>query len=393
MKPWRQIWHLTRRDFLERGKSRGFQVTLLLTVVIFVAMIPIFALAFKEPAPVRIGITEAVPDGTEAVLRQLALAADITVEVEPFGEMEEAEAALEDGAVEVVYTGTEVVWFEEESAAVAAVIRGAATASKVRETAAALRLTEAELQELLAPPALGVSTLLPPDPEEEPRRIAAMVGLLVLYMSIIIFGQFVGTGVMEEKQNRVVEVVMSRVEPVQVLVGKVVGIGVLGLIQLVVLGGSAWLALNFVDLPGVPLPAIGAEILVGVVLWFLLGYTMYAVLFAAMGATVSRQEDMQGAMMIPILFMLPGFFIAQIAQEAPDMTLVVVASLVPLWTPMVMPVRAAVGAVSSAELALAVGLLAVATYLVIRIGARLYRGAVLRIGGKVRLRDAWRGVV
>lgn len=390
MNRWAQTMYLARRDFMARAKSRAFQVTLLLIVGLVVLVIPLIAYIVPEPAPVTIALTRAAPAGTEQALVQIAAEAGLPIEVTGFDDESLAEQALRDGAADVVYTGSRIVWLEKASTSVNAIVNAAAARVEVDGAAGELGLTPAELEELVAPPELDQVILAPPDPEEEPRRIAALVGLILLYMSILIFGQFVATGVLEEKQNRVVEVVLSRVEPAQVLVSKVAGIGALGLVQLLVLGGAVWGATYFVDLPDISLPSIGGPILAGVILWFLLGYTLYAVVYAALGATISRQEDLQGAVMIPIVFLLPGFFIGQIAQEAPDALAVVVASYLPFWSPMVMPVRAAVGAVTPWEVALAVAIIAITTYFVVRIGARLYRGAVLEIGERVKLREAWR---
>lgn len=386
-----QTWYLIQREFGQRAKSRAFQIMMLVTVGLVMSVIPLMAIALGEPAPIRIGITSAVPDGTAEALRRRAAELDVVVILESYPNEGGAEAALRDGRVDVVYTGSAIVFLDEESTTAKAVVIGAAASLAFRDAAATLGVPEAELAQVLAPPDLETSIVEPPNPEEEPRRIGALVGLILLYMSILIFGQFVALGVMEEKQSRVVEIVLSRVEPEQVLVAKVVGIGALGLVQLGVLGGAIWLALSFVDIADVSLPALGAEILASLVFWFLVGYTMYAVLYAALGATVSRQEDLQSVLILPVLLMLPGFFLGQVAQEFSDAPLVVVASLVPLWSPMVMPVRAAVGDVPFWELAVAVVLVMAASYAAIRVGSRLYRGAVLRLGAKVRLRDAWRG--
>jgi ABC-2 type transport system permease protein len=375
---------------MQRAKSRAFQIMMLVTVGLIMAVIPLAAFLTPDPEPLRIGLLSSVPGGMEEALSQRAAELDQDVEVVTYPDLESAEEALRDGEVGVVYTGSEIVWLEEESLTSKAVITGAASQVQFREAAEALGLTAEELAAALTPPDLEVSIVAPPDPEEEPRRVGALIGLILLYMSILIFGQFVALGVMEEKQNRVVEVVLSRVEPAQVLLSKVVGIGGLGLAQLVVLGAAIWFALNLIEIEGVSLPALGAEILASIVFWFLLGYTMYAVLYAALGSTVSRQEDLQSALILPVFAMLPGFFIAQVANEFPESPLVVFGSYFPLWSPLVMPVRAAVGAVAVWEVALAVVLVLIFSYLVMLAGARIYRGAVLQLGARVKLREAWR---
>lgn len=385
-----QTWVLTRREFMQRAKSRAFQVMTLVTIGLVLAIIPLLALTMRDADPAIIGLTPGVAPQLEEALRHRAAELDVEIAVRSFPDLASAEAALQDGDADVVVTPDELVWYEHESSRTRSIIVGANTSVALHEAAADLGLTEAELAALLASPSLGVRVMVEPDPEEEPRQIGALIGLLLLYMSIIIFGQFVALGVMEEKQNRVVEVVLSRVEPTQVLMSKVLGIGALGLLQLLLVGGAVWLAVNLVDLADVSLRAIGAEILAWVVFWYLLGYLLYAVIYAALGATITRQEDLQGALLIPVLVILPGFFVAQLAMSNSELPLIVAASFIPLWSPMVMPVRAAVSDVALWEIVLTVALVIATAYGIIRLGARIYSGAILQFGAKVKLRDAWR---
>ena len=389
MSPLRQTWELTRREFVQRAKSRGFQVMALVTAGLILALVPLLSAISTNDEPIRVGLTAAVPSGSEEAIRQQSTAIDVPIEIVVYPTMDAATDGLSGGAVDAVYTGSAIVWLHEESAVVRSVIVGAAASARFGDAAQRLGLSETELAAVLTPTPLEPTILSPPDPEAEPRRVGALIGVFLLYMSILVFGQFVALGVMEEKQNRVVEVVLSRVEPAQLLIGKVVGVGALGLVQLVVLGGSAWLALSLTDVADISVTRLGGEIFLSVMLWFLLGYTMYAVIYAALGATVSRQEDLQSTLILPVIIMLPGFFLAQIAQEQPDSPAVEVASLVPFWAPMVMPTRAALGPVPPWQLGLAVVLVVIFSYLLIRAAARVYRGAVLRLGAKVRMRDAW----
>jgi len=211
-----------------------------------------------------------------------------------------------------------------------------------------------------------------------------------MYMAILMFGQFVMLGVLEEKSNRVVEVVLSRVQPHQILTGKVLGIGLLGLLQLIIVSAAVVVMLTMINVQGIDLAAIGAGMLARIVFWFLLGYAFFSVLYASMGALVSRQEDAMSAGMIPIMLMLPGYFFSLLASGDPELATVRLFSLIPPTSPMVMPIRSSVTPVPAWEIALSIGLIVVAIYAMIRFGGRVYRGAVLQIGAKVRIRDAWR---
>ena len=389
MSPLRQTWEITRREFLQRAKSRGFQVMLLVTAGLILALGPVLSAISTDAEPIRAGLTAAVPDGSDEAIQQQSAAVDVSIETVAYPTLDAATEGLRSGAVDAVYTGSTIVWLDEESAVVQSVFAGAAVSVRFGEVAQQLGISETELAAAFKMAELEPRVLSPPDPEAEPRRIGALIAVTLLYMSILIFGQFVALGVMEEKQNRVVEVVLSRVEPAQLLIGKVAGIGALGLVQVVALGGSAWFALSLADVADISVSRLGGEIFFSVILWFLLGYTMYAVIYAALGATVSRQEDLQSTLILPVIVMVPGFLLGQFAQEQPDSIVVVVASLVPLWSPMVMPTRVALGSVPLWQLILAIVLVVVFSYLVIRAAARVYRGALLRLGAKVRLRDAW----
>ena len=391
MSRYRQVILLARREFIQRAKSRAFLVTMAIIVVVVVLAGPIILLLQDEEKPIDIGLVGSEPTGLESGLDEQATAFDVEVTITRFRTVVEAEEALNDESIDVVLVdASEVVWHKDESLRTATIVTGAVAAAEQRVVMEELGLTDEEMIRLVAPTQMTQRTLVAPDPEEEPRQIAAFVGMFILYVSIIVFGQFVAVGTVEEKQNRVVEVVLSRVKPAQVLVGKVLGIGALGLTQLLVLAATVAVVVSIIEIPNVSLPSLGAEIIGGVIFWFLLGYTLYAFIYATLGATVSRQEDLGSVVILPSFLVLPGFFIAVRAIENPDLLVVRLASFFPPWAPMVMPVRSAVGNAPFWEVALSVVLVLVAIYLLVRIGARVYTGALLRTGGKVKLREAWK---
>lgn len=235
-----------------------------------------------------------------------------------------------------------------------------------------LGLSESEISLVVEPISIEVTTLEEQDVQDDAKRGAAFVGAILLYISIIMFGQFVAMGTVEEKQNRVVEVILSRVRPWQVLVGKVVGIGFLGLLQLLILAGAAYASAQLADLPDIDVAAIGLPIIASLFFWFILGYTFYAFLYAAVGSTVSRQEDLQGAIMIPIILIMPGYLLAIFAAENPEALLPTVASWLPPWAPFVMPVRIAAGVTQPWEIVVAVVGTALGAVALVWIGSRVY---------------------
>jgi ABC-2 type transport system permease protein len=386
-----QIFEVARRDFMQRARSKAFLITTLVTIAAIFGLVPLIAQDVLDPAPVVVGTVGATPPGFEPRLDAVAEAFGFEVKLEKADSLQSAEQKATDGDLDVVVVdGRELVFARSEdarlSAALNAVLQGISRDAAIAD----LGLSAEDAARIVAPPSLDERIVAEPDPEDMPRMVGAQIGSILLYMAILIFGQFIMMGVMEEKQSRVVEVVLSKVKPERLLTGKIVGIGLLGLIQLLAIGGSVLGAVLMLDIPGVSLPSLSLGLLIRTLFWFLLGFGLYAVLYGALGATVTRQEDAQGAAMLPVILLLPGYFISFTAIEDPDGLAAVIGSLVPFSAPIVMQVRAATGTVPMWQLALSIALVVLTTLIVIRLGARIYRGAVLSIGRKVRLREAFK---
>jgi ABC-2 type transport system permease protein len=232
-------------------------------------------------------------------------------------------------------------------------------------------------------------TALDPDAEADGQRVVvAIIGTAVLYSLLILFGQFVAQGVVEEKASRVVELLLATMKPWQLLAGKILGLGVLGLGQIVVIAGigvGGALGFDLVDIPG---DLVGTAI--SVVAWFVLGYAFYAAIFAVAASLVSRQEDLGTVIMPTTLVLVAAFVVGIQASANPGGTLAIVTSYLPGLSPLVMPVRQAAGEVAWWEIGLAVLLMLAAIALVVRLGGRIYAGALLRTGGKTKIREALR---
>jgi ABC-2 type transport system permease protein len=232
-----------------------------------------------------------------------------------------------------------------------------------------------------------VRTLEASDPERRANRAIAFPAVLLLYGQLIGYGYTVAVGVVEEKATRVVEVLLSTIRPVQLLAGKIIGIGLVGLVQLLIIGGvglAVAVGIDAIDLPPGAFATLGM-----VLLWFLLGYAFYSVLFAVAGATVSRQEEVQNTATPMSLVLVASFLAAISALNNPDGTIATVASYLPPTAPLVMPVRVAAGAASGWEIIVSVLLTVAAIAVLVPLSARLYSGAVLRTGARVKLGSAW----
>ena len=394
MSGWRQVAIIARRDFVQRATSKPFLFTMALIVGLVLVTGPLLADA-GQPDPARqVGVV-GEPSATFTASVQ-AFAAQVELEPELVGmdDVASGQDQLAAGDVDVVLVleppPGALVWQSEPDLRLATVLTGALRADAQQRAAAETGLSPSQAQRLLAPEAPSVEIVEPTDPRDTAEEAAVFVGVLLLYISVILFGQFVMLAVVEEKSSRVVEVILSRVLPYRLLAGKVIGIGVLAVVQIVLLAAALYVVARQV-VPEEEFDfAVGIGLLASIVGWFLVGFAFYAVLYAALGSTVTRQEDMQSVALLPLLFVLPGYFIATFATGNPDGLLPTIASILPPTSPFVMPVRSAVGEVPPWQLGLSVALLLAATYGMIRLAGRIYSGAILSIGAKVSLREAWR---
>lgn len=234
-----------------------------------------------------------------------------------------------------------------------------------------------------------VQALEPADPQAATKLVTGIVVAILLYVSIMTYGMFVAQGVVEEKSSRVVEILLATVRPVHLLLGKVIGLGLVGLTQLAILAVAGLVAGGVSGVFSTSSVALGT--LGWGLVWYLLGFLLYAMLYGAAGALVSRQEDTQ-AVVGPVNIALVIGFVAGInlLTQAPQGAATRIVSLIPLLSPVLMPARIALGTVEAWEIALSlvltVALIAVVTWA----GARVYRNGVLRVGSRVRLADALR---
>jgi ABC-2 type transport system permease protein len=253
--------------------------------------------------------------------------------------------------------------------------------------------------------------------------------LILLYTATILYGVQVANGVIEEKSNRVMEVMIGAVRPSQLLTGKIFGIGALALTQMLIFAlaaASAAIVLVLViagtlshadaaslarqaaaaqaSVPGAnPVPGAGAQAamagaipistLAYLVIFFLVGFFSYAALFAGVGALCSKAEDIQqinGVMMIPIIL---AYIVAVIALAGdPDKPFVAWASMVPLLSPMVMFTRVAISSVPAWQIVLSLALSLAAIWGLTLLAGKLYRVGVLMYGKPPKLRDIWRAL-
>lgn len=223
-------------------------------------------------------------------------------------------------------------------------------------------------------------TIEPVDVEREGREGAAFGLTLVLYLLTVILTSQVASGVAVEKSNRVSEVLLAIVPPRSLLFGKVIGIGCIGLVTIV--AGAIPVVIRFTVGADVP-DGIGTALLASSA-WFIGGLALYLVLAGSLGALVSRQEEI-GAVVTPLTMLLVVGYIISIS--AAETTFGAVLAYIPLLSPMVEPYRIAIGEGSTLEYVASLAILVAAVIVAGRVGATVFRRAIVRTGRRLRLRE------
>ncbi|HXT50031.1 MAG TPA: ABC transporter permease, partial [Thermoanaerobaculia bacterium] len=222
------------------------------------------------------------------------------------------------------------------------------------------------------------------------------IGLfMILYMTIIIYGQMVMNGVLEEKANRVVEVIASTTTPEQLMAGKLLGICGVALTQIgvwltsaAVLTGPAMAARLAPQ--GTNLPTLSPAVIAHFVALFLLGFLFYSSWYALIGAAFNSPQEAQQLASIGVFFVIVPWMVFMPVLNDPDSTMAVVFSLIPMFTPMIMMLRIAVKMPPAWQLAVAYTLMILADLGMVWLCARVYRVGILMYGKKPSLSEIWR---
>jgi ABC-2 type transport system permease protein len=299
-----------------------------------------------------------------------------------------ADDALRRGDVDVVVDATsrQILFHKSVDDTRAAIVGAAWQATSAAQAAADLGLSAAQVASVTSPPALSVTTVEP----EKDTGVGELVGMLsaiLLFICLNTFGALVLTGVVEEKTSAVVEILLSQVKAHVLLAGKVLGIGIVAMIQfaLLVLAGVVSLKVSGTSVPGAVWVALPSTI--G---WFLGGFAFYATLFALAGSFVSRQEDAQSSAAPISLIFTAGYILVFVVLGDPGATLPTVLSILPPFAPLLMPLRIATGVAALWQVALAVVLLLGAVYVVIRAAGAIYARSLLHRGSRITWRQALR---
>ena len=418
----RKVWAIIRREFIERVRSKWFLISTILGPIFMIALgvLPSLlatrtgrvnqivlvdqgtgGLAARVQAQLgrsghfRVAILESDPEDGAAVAESLTVAVRVE-EIDGFLLL--SAAIIEAGSAE--YRGRNVSSLRDM-----AVLESAVRQSVVIERLNRRGIDPAVVQEAQARIDLRTMRITKRGATGESGEATFILGYavgLVLYMVILLYGINVMRSVLEEKQTRIIEVLVSSLRPFQLMMGKVVGVGSVGLFQFsiwtlvgylmlryrqVILG---WFKVPAEAMNAVQMPSISTELMTMVIVYFLLGYLLYAALFAVVGASVNTDTEAQQAQQPVMMLLVAALVVSFGALGDPGGQLAVTASLIPLSSPVIMPVRVATSDVPSSQVALSLAILAGTVIVVIWGSARVYRIGILMYGKRPSMKELWR---
>ena len=260
-----------------------------------------------------------------------------------------------------------------------------------------LSLSTEQLQTLFSPIQFeqhSVSTTTKSEEELSEARGLVYILVFLIYFTVIFYSNMIATEVATEKSSRVMEILISSISPVKHMFAKVLGIGSLGLVQMMLLGIGGFIAVktsasNMVD--GVTsffgFSNLSISTIVFAVVFFLLGYFLYATVAALLGSLVSRTEDVGQAIMPIMILVILAFMIAMPGLTNPELGFLKYSSYVPFFAPLVMFLRVGMLDLPLWEPLLSIAIMLITIFIIGVFGARVYRGGVLMYGPSRSLKD------
>jgi ABC-2 type transport system permease protein len=387
------VYLVARREFVVRVRSRVFRIGTILIVLLLIGYVVLQTRVLTtKPTVTTVGFTgpaQVLAPPLKEAARGLG-----GITIQPVSSQAVAESLVRSGQLDVLVTGSplspQVLVKDQLNATLQAALTGLVKQEALAAQLTAHGLNPRTVAAAVAHASIHVHSLTPPSARTTQRLVIALIVGVVLFVSLQIYGIQVAQGVAEEKESRIVEILLATLRPGQLLLGKVVGIGLVGLLQLAIMGAVALILLERTHV--VTIPAFGAGDIAGGLLWFVLGFSLYAILFAAAGSLVSRVQEVQMATLPVIMALIVGY-LAGFAVVLPDpgSPASTVLSVVPFLAPVLMPERLATGDALAWQVVLAVALTLVAIGAATWLASRIYGNSVLKTGARVRLGEALQG--
>jgi ABC-2 type transport system permease protein len=434
-----KVFVVVRREFVERVRTKAFLIGTFLGPLLMVFLMVMPALMMSGGTRTqRIAIVDATTDGVGARVESQLMAQTFTADGDTLPRYDLTRVAVEPARIEAVRDSMVALTGFSESerpgsysgvlvVSDATVIEGRASyfggnvgsietmgrlEGSIAQAVRTARLERAGVDPAVVATAMAGTRMNTTKVEDgratgesgEASFILAYVMGFILYLAIILYGQQTATSVIEEKSSRIMEVLASSLKPFQMLMGKILGIGAVGLVQLGIWAGVAFLAssqrgriagLFGVDpaaMQAMPIPSFPLDLFVVFLLYFVLGFLIYGALFAAIGSMVNAVQEVQQVMMPVMLLVVFGFFGVFAVIKDPNAGIGLTMSFIPFFAPFVMPVRWSMASVPVSQLAISLILMVLGLMAVTWVAGRIYRTGILMYGKKPSLREVFRWI-
>ena len=383
---------VAQREVRERLRSRVFRVTTIISAAIVAALIVVPSLTDK-PQTYDVGLVGKTDPAIRASVNTIGHILSATVHVHDIGSVGAARAKLRTGDLDVALVDGRSVIVNNplDPDRVTGRVRLVAAVSEAARLQTALTdagLTSEQAANVLRRPPLPVEALGKPKPAAT-DQVTTIVGVIAIFIFFQTYGSWILVGVAEEKSSRIAEVLLAAVRPRHLVGGKILGIGLVGLAQAIVVAATAIVASRAVGsdvLAGAH--ALGAVAAVG---WFILGFSFYSWLYAAAGSLVNRQSDAQAAGFPITVPLFIGYFAALSSVSAAEPSaLVKVLAYLPPTAPMCMPTLIQSGSVATWQVVATIAASIAASVLMARVAGAIYSNSILRTGKRIKWVEALR---
>ncbi len=376
---------VARREIRARLHQRGYLIGVAVTLLIIVAASIAPKLIKGSSTDYDLAVVGTNATQLTASLQSEANARGLKITVHP-ATAAQADSKVKAGKWDAAIIDDRQIVAQSDTSTATALLQAAHQALAIATALHEAGLSDQQIQRAYDVPTLSVQTIT--NEHQAQRRALATIIVVALFAQLVTFCTWVAVGVVEEKSSRVVEVLLSAIKPLQLLTGKLLGIGSLAVGQTVLMGAVALIATRAADT--LKIPGGGWDVIAIAVVAFVLGFGFFAALASALASTVSRQEEVSGVLAPMTVILMVCYFASFTVTGSPDSTLARVLSMVPPVSCIAMPARIAGGHVPLLDIAIAFVAAVVAVLLVLMLAARIYRSSILHTGDKLSLRRAWR---
>ena len=400
----KDLWIVSSYTIKEMIKKRTFLISNLILIIIMIVAfnIPNFLNAINDEQTsgdkMLIVDNENVFEGTLASLNQMDLGYEFEITNNKI-DFDEIKEKIENEEIQNAI----VISKKEDKIGIEYIVENIAMVSEVPESCmnaltaiytnlqlSKLGLTQSELASLT--PNFNIELKQVEEQEVKGNVVAIMLLSLVLFYAIYFCAYQVSTSITTEKTSKIMETLVTSTTPRTIVLGKTIGIGIVGLLQVVVLVSVALICAKLCLPEGtldsiIDLSQMTPFLAVMTVVYFLLGYLVYALLYALTGSTVSKPEDVQSANGPVAILAVIGFYLAYFTMMNPTSELNVFASIFPLSSPFCIPFRIMMGVATPMQIVISLAVLIITILIVAQVSIKIYSNAILNYGSRLSIKD------